>query len=206
MITLVVSKLRGLLKFRIGEMMLGGLLKKARRQVLAKQPDEIRLSSQPGYRWKKPVAMSKLTGPLAARGFIDLGPYSLGVMPEVTVHLLMNPAVSVYACVYEHAKEGIWLDLTSRYEDGSRATFTTLRSTCMDQRPQNTVVCAPSASSEALYGQMLRERPQRTLLRLEAVTVIKLFEAAYAEQMRWRESEGVSAGEVGNLATTSTRA
>jgi len=195
MITLVVTKLRGLLKFRIVEMMLSGLLKKGRGQVLAKRPGEIRLSSQPGYRWKKPVAISKLIGPLAARGFTDLGPYRIELMPEVTVRLLVNPTVSVYACVYEHAKAGMWLDLTSRYEDGSRTTFTTLRSNGLDQRPQNMVVCAPSASSEALYGRMLRERPQRTLLRLDPGTVIRLAEAAYAEQAPWRAIEGVSACE-----------
>ena len=123
------------------------------------------------------MAVSKLADPLVSRGFTDLGPYRIDVMPEVTVRFLINSAVSVYACVYEHAQAGIWLDLVSRYEDGSRATFTTLRSNGLDQRPQDTLVRAVSASAEALYGRMLRERPQRALLRLDAPTAIRLFES-----------------------------
>ena len=184
-------------------MMLGGFLKEVRRQALAKQPDQIRLFPQPGYQWKKPVAVSKLANPLAARGFTDLGPYRIDVMPDVTLRFLVNPAVSIYACVYEHARTGIWLDLVSRYADGSGATFTTLGGSGMNQRPHDTIVRAPSASSEALYGRMLRERPQRTLLRLDAATVIRLFEGAYAEQRLWRKTEGISACAVDNVPATS---
>jgi hypothetical protein len=199
---LLMSNLRRVLKFRIVQTMRGGFRNEIGQQARARQPHQIRLFPQPGYQWKKPVAVSKLAGPLAARGFTDLGPYRIDVMPEVTVRFLVNPTVSVYACVHEHAKAGIWLDLVSRYEDGSRATFTTLRSNGIDQRPQDTIVRAPSATSETLYGRMLRERPQRTLLRLDAVTAIRLFEAAYAEQMLWRQTEGISACEVSNVAAT----
>ena len=72
-------------------------------------------------------------------------------------------------------------------EDGSRATFTTLRSNGLDQRPQDTLVRAVSASAEALYGRMLRERPQRTLLRLDAATAIRLFQSRFGALQR---SEG----------------
>jgi hypothetical protein len=188
--SLPVSNLRRVLRFRLVQTVLGGFRKEIGRRARAEQPDQIRVFPQPGYQWKKPVAVSKLAGPLVARGFTDLGPYRIGAMPEVTVQFLVNPTVSVYACVYEHATAGIWLDLVSRYEDGSRVTFTTVRSNGSDQRPQDTVVRAPSASSETLYGRMLRERPQRTLLPLDAVTVLRLFDAASAEQGLWRKTEG----------------
>src|SRR5262250_641284 len=76
-----------------------------------------KLSQQPGHQWKDAAAVSRLVVPLLKRGFTDLGPYSVDVMPHVTLRFLVNPAVSIYACVYEHAKAGIWLDLVSRYDD-----------------------------------------------------------------------------------------
>jgi hypothetical protein len=197
-----MSNVRRVLEFRVVQTMRGGSRTELGRPAHSKQPDHIRLFPQPGYPWKKPVAVSKLAGPLASRGFTDLGPYRIDVMPELTVRVLVNSTVSVYACVYEHATAGIWLDLVSRYEDGSRATFTTLRSNGINQRPQDTIVRAPSASSEALYGRMLTERPQRALLRLDPATVIRLFESAYAEQRLWRQTKSISAREASNVAAT----
>ena len=113
------------------------------------------------------------TVPLLKRGFTDLGPYSVDVMPYVMLRFLANPAVSIYACVYEHAKAGVWLDLVSRYDDGSGATFTTMRPTGLDPNPRETVVHARGSSSDMLYGRMLVERPQRPLMRLDAAEVIR---------------------------------
>jgi len=197
---LVISNFRRLLKLRIVQIAFGGFLKDVGAQALAKQPDTIRLSSQPGHQWTNVAAVNKLAEPLLARGFTDLGPYSIDVMPQVALRFLVSPAVSVYACIYEHAKAGVWLDLVSRYTDGTGATFTTVRSTGMDERPQDKIVRAPNASADMLFGRMLVERPQRPLVPLDAAEVIRLFEAVYAEQMLWRKTRGISAREVGNVA------
>src|SRR5678809_240919 len=95
---LLMSNLRWVLKFRIVQTMRGGFRNEIGRQARARQPHQIRLFPQPGYQWKKPVAVSKLAGPLVSRGFTDLGPYRIDVMPEVSVRLLVNSTVSVYAC------------------------------------------------------------------------------------------------------------
>lgn len=197
---LLVSNFRRLLKLRIVQIAFGSFLKDIGAQALAKQPDAIRLSPQSGHQWTNPVAVSKVAEPLLARGFTDLGSYSVDVMPQVTLRFLLNATVSVYACIYEHAKAGIWVDLVSRYTDGTGATFTTARSTGMDERPQDKIVHAPNASADMLFGRMLVERPQRPLVRLDAAEVIRLFEAVYAEQILWRKTRGVSAREVGNVA------
>jgi hypothetical protein len=57
-------------------------------------------------------------------------------------------------------------------------------------------VAAVNTLADGLYGRMLAERPQRTPARLDATAVITLVEAAYAEQMRWRKTRGISAPEV----------
>ena len=181
-------------------------LKDVGQKALANQPDQIKLSQQPGHHWKDAAAVGRLVEPLLKRGFTDLGPHSVDVMPHVTLRFLVNPAVSIYACVYEHAKVGTWLDLVSRYADGSGATFTTVRPTGLDPNPRETVVHAPGSPSDTLFGRMLVERPQRPLVRLDAAEVIRLFEAVYAEQILWRKTRGVSAREVGNVAAAPPRA
>jgi len=203
---LIVGNLRRLLKLGFVQLLFRGFLKDVGRKALANQPDQIKLSQQPGHQWKDAAAVSRLVVPLLKRGFTDLGPYSVDVMPHVTLRFLVNPAVSIYACVYEHAKAGIWLDLVSRYDDGSGATFTTVRPTGLDPNPRETVVHAPGASSDTLYGRMLVERPQRPLVRLDAGEVIRLFEAVYTEQTLWRKTRGVSAREVGKVAAAPPRA
>lgn len=203
---LIVGSLRRLLKLDFVQLLFRGFLKDVGRKALANQPDQIKLSQQPGHQWKNSAAVNRLLAPLLKRGFTDLGPYSVDVMPHVTLRLLVNPAVSIYACVYEHAKAGIWLDLVSRYEDGSGVTFTTVSPTGLDPNPRETVVHAPGASSDMLYGRMLVERPQRPLIRLDAAEVIRLFEAVYAEQILWRKTRGVSVREVDKVAAAPPRA
>jgi len=203
---LIVGSFRQLLKLGFVQFTFRGFLKDVGRQALANQPDQIRLSQQPGHQWKDAAGVNRLVEPLLRRGFTDVGPYSVDVMPHVTLRFLVNPSVSIYACVYEHAKAGTWLDLVSRYTDGSGATFTTMRPTGLDPNPRETVVNAPGSSSDMLYGRMLVERPQRPLVRLDAAEVIRLFEAVYAEQILWRKTRGVSAREVGNVAAAPPRA
>jgi len=203
---LIVGSLRWLLKLGFVQVVFRGFLKDVGQKALANQPDQIKLSQQPGHHWKDAAAVNRLAEPLLKRGFTDLGPYSVDVMPYVMLRFLANPAVSIYACVYEHAKAGIWLDLVSRYDDGSGATFTTVRPTGLDPNPRELVVHAPGSSSDMLYGRMLVERPQRPLIRLDAAEVIRLFEAVYAEQILWRKTRGVSAREVGNVAAAPPRA
>jgi hypothetical protein len=203
---LVVSNFRRLLKIPIVRRAFRGFLEDVGQRALAAQPDAIRLAPRPGHQWKDPAAVGRLADPLIARGFTDLGAHAIDVMPQVMLRFLVNSAVSVYACVYEHQKAGIWLDLVSRYDDGSGATFTTLAPTGMDTRPEDTIVRAPGAASDALYGRMLVQRPQRAPIPLDAARVITLFEAAYAEQTRWRKARGISAREVGHVATAPPRA
>jgi len=203
---LIVRSFRRLLNLGFVQFVFRGFLKDVGQKALANQPDQIKLSQQAGHQWKDAAAVNRLVEPLLKRGFTDLGAYSVDVMPHVMLRFLVNPAVSVYACIYEHAKAGIWVDLVSRYDDGSGATFTTMRPTGLDPNPRETIVNAPGSSSDMLYGRMLVERPQRPLLRLDAAEVIRLFEAVYAEQILWRKTRGVSVREVGNVAAAPPRA
>lgn len=180
-------------------------LKSIGQEAVDQQPDSIHLSRLTGPRWQNPEAVEKLEGPLRARQFSEIGDFAIGEMPQVTVRFLMNTADSVYACIYEHPKVGNWLELVSRYHDGTGATFSTTRERAMEHQPQDMVVHAPELSPDALYDRMLKERPKRPLVSLNASGLLQLFENAYREQIAWRRQRGVSATEVAKVIATRAR-
>jgi hypothetical protein len=132
-------------------------------------------------------------GPLLARSFSEVADFSIAEIPELKVRLLMKPAKSIYACICEHPKRGTWLDLVSHYQDGSIATFSTARDPGMEHRPGDLTVYAPELSTDMLYTRMLKERPERTLVGVDAASVTKRFQETCGRQLEWRTRERDSA-------------
>jgi hypothetical protein len=158
------------------------------------QPESIRLRRRT-FDWQNAAAVQNLTGPLLARSFFEVGDYSVSEIPELKVRFLVKPTKSIYACIYEYRKRGAWLDLVSRYQDGSTAIFSTSCGTGTEHRPQDMVVYAPEDSADMLYTRMLKERPERTLVGVDAGNVAKLFQDTYREQVEWRKNKETSATE-----------
>ena len=132
-----------------------------------------------------------------------MGDYSIQEVPGVLVRFLMDKEKSVFACLYEHPKAGTWMELLSRYQDGTGATFTMMRERGIEHRPQNTVVHAPGAAPGELLDRMLRERPSRPLVELSAEKIVQLFEDAWREQIAWQKNRGgPSAKEVARVIVT----
>jgi len=180
-------------------------LKAVGREAVEKQPDSIHLSRRSSYVWQNPSEMQDLARPLLARGFSDIGDFAIAEMPDIALRFLMNSADSVYACIYEHPKLGRWLDLVSRYSDGSTCTFTNTRARGLEHRPQDKVVHAFGSSADELCTRIMRERPKRNFASVDAEGVVRLFEAAYREQIEWRKKKGISATEVASVLAARTR-
>jgi hypothetical protein len=93
--------------------------------------------------------------------------------------------------VYEHPQAGVWMDLVSRYQDGTSVTYSnTAQGSGMDQRPGHSITREQGASPEAMFERLLRERPQRPLAPHTAESFQAVFEKAYADEMDWRNSRG----------------
>jgi len=165
-------------------------------RAVAKQPDCIRLTPEPGHAWSNNAAMAALAAPLASLGFSDVGIYGIEAMAGLFLRLLVQPDQRVAACIYEHPKVGTWIDFFSHYKDGTSVTYTTARPTGLDQRPGAKTVHASGMDSEALYQQMLRERPAGEMEEMTPENVVGRFEDAYARATAWRKNKGVSAEEV----------
>ena len=170
-------------------------LKGVSQGALDNQPDSIHLRRR-SFEWQNQAALHRLTGPLLARSFSEVGDFSVAEMPELKVRLLLKRANSTYACVCEHPHLGTWLDLVACYQDGSIATFSTARDSGVEQRPEDLTVYAPDLSADMLYTRMLQERPQQSLVNVDAKNVVRLFQDAYQQQTGWRKKHDAAGPDV----------
>jgi len=203
LLLLALPVLLRFLKILVARCVVGEGLKAIGKDALAKQAESIHLSRLTSAPWQDPAAVERLAAPLLGRGFSATGDYSIAEMPGVLVRFLMNTEQFAYACLYEHPKAGIWIELATRYQDGTGATFTMMRNRGIEHRPQNTVVHMPGAAPDELLDRMLRERPAKPPVPLSAEVVVSLFESAYREQLAWQKNKGgLSAKEVARVIVT----
>ncbi len=171
--------------------------------ALAKQPDRIHLHQRLDHRWTDPAAVEALAQPLLARGFADAGTFTIAEMP-VALRLFAKADEGTNATIYEHPKAGVWLDMYTRYPDGTGFTIATTRDRGLEQRPGRPIVHAPGLGAAEVHEAFLRERPKGAVLHLTADALPKFYEEAYAEQLAWRKQKGISVQEVANVAKTRT--
>ena len=171
------------------------------RQAVDQQPDHIHLTRRGPQVWANAGRAEALANPLLATGFEDAGTYAIDEMPNIYVRLLVDANHSITAAIYEHPRAGQWLELTSRYVDGTSASFNTLKATGLQHRPGHQSVNAPGLEPAALLERSLSERPQKALVKVNSGEVVSRFEDGYAQGIAWRKRRGVSAAEVVQVAS-----
>jgi hypothetical protein len=166
---------------------------------LGRLPDQIHLTRRTDQQWANAAAANALAQPLLDAGFEDSGTFAIEELPGVLCRLMVHPADAIGASVYEHPKTGVWLELVTRYHDGTTASFSTRRPSGMDPRPGHLSTHAPGAGALALLERVRSERPLKTLTPISAATYPRTFEAGYAEGIAWRKRRGVSAREIAEV-------
>jgi hypothetical protein len=169
------------------------------RDAQARQPDTIHLSPQSAATWKDPAGVERMRAPLVAKGFQDVGTFTVAEIPGIQLQLLMLVSDSVYASICDHPKVGVWLDLFSSFQDGTSITFSTNRNRGVEQPPGKTKVYAPGVAPDALLQRLLAERRKKPLMTFDAQGLVKRFEDSYAEEIAWRKKRGPSAKEVAKV-------
>jgi hypothetical protein len=177
-----------------------GVAKDIGDQALARLPGRIRLVRSNDPAWNDPAAAGALANPILGAGFEDGGTFTIEEMPGVLCRLLVDSRESIAAVVYEHPKVGVWLEMVSRFTDGTTLSYSTLKPTGMNARPGHSANHAPGKGSLELLERMRSERPLKPLQPLSVATYPRTFEAGYAESMAWRRKKGVSAAEVAQVA------
>src|SRR5262249_49242220 len=165
-------------------------------EALAKQPDQIHLERSGPQTWTTPAKPRAIAGALTARGFLDVGVFAVPEMPGLLVQLLANSRDGFYAAIYEHPVAGVWLDLFSRFEDGTSVTFSTARPTALKPRPGHPTLNLPGLEPNAVLEKALVQRPPRRIQPVSVSQAVGLFERSYAESIAYRRQTGISTGEV----------
>ena len=171
------------------------------RRAVDKQPDHIHLTKRGPQAWAQPDAAGALALPLLENGFSDLGSYTVDELTDVLVRLMTDERNGMLGIVYEHSRAPHWVELVTRYVDGTVATFTTLRPTGLSPLPGYSTVYAPALDACALLHRALQERPKGAVTSITPANAVKIFENGYAEQIALRKRRGVSAQEVVRVAT-----
>jgi hypothetical protein len=193
----VVAVLRPVLKIVIA--LVAG--KQIGASALAKQPDRITLQRASATAWKNGDAPRQVASTLKERGFEDVGVYSVPELPGILVQLLAHSGEGVYAAVYEHPQAGSWLDLVSKFQDGTSLTYSTSPPTALKPRPGHPSVNMRGAKPDAVLDKMLAMRPRKPNAGASVGMAVSVFETAYAEGIAYRKQVGISTQEVVGTAT-----
>jgi hypothetical protein len=165
------------------------------------QPDWINLKRVSFPQWTDANGVQAMVRPLLADGFVSAGIYTPDKMPGVMIDMLVKPTDFLAAHVYDHPKAGSWIEIVTRYEDGSSATITTLAATGLALPPFVSTIRADKAPADQLAQRLVRERKPGEMKAVTAETVIREFEENYAKYMLWRKNTQVTAEELTKIVT-----
>lgn len=181
---------------QVGRVVLGAIGENA----LAKVPERIQLSHVNVAQWQDAAAIQKQTSSLVRVGFNDLGTYSVDTMPGVLVRILFQPQSYVAAHITEHPNAGNWIELVTRYADGSSDFLTTVPDQGITPPPfVRTVRAEKSTPTDNLYQQHLRQRKSEGIKPVNQNDVRHEFEDAYMRYMMWKNNKGLKPEEVAKV-------
>jgi len=173
----------------------GETLKDIGKKAVDAQPDRITLSRIASPAWKD-ASIGQMISSLRTGGFKDAGAYSVDKMPGAVVAILVKPEDCVAAHVYEHSKAGSWIELVTRYQDGTSTSLTTLPSTGQSQPAWLTTTRAAKAPAGDLVRQFICDRRSGDMKPVSVEQAPREFEQGYAKYMLWRKATPMTADEV----------
>ncbi len=156
-------------------------------------PPRIHLDEVDAIDWEDEEGIEELLEPLPGLGFEDAGLYEFREMSGIRLQAWVNPEQAAFAVVYEHPVAGVWMDFVSRYDDGTRITFTnTAHGGSLDHQPGHSIERRAGLDPRSLYREFLEARPPRPAMPVRADEFVAVFEKAYADEMDWRNGRGGS--------------
>ncbi len=174
------AKLRGFVKT------LEGLSK-----TMAGAPSRITLIPLAAPSWANPSATLPLVDSLRSLGFEKVGNFQVQEIVGMEMEVWMNFAKSVTSVIYERPNVGIWLDLWTHFQDGTRMTFANPPvGNRIEFAPGHDCRLFPGMDARELFEKFLAERPDKPAKPVSAETFVSVFEKTYAEEHCWRNSRG----------------
>jgi hypothetical protein len=163
-------------------------------------PNEIHLQPATMVLWKDEDKWREAYNALEAHGFRHAGNYRV-VEIGVDVQFLINDRERALACIYNHPVAGVFMDIVTRYEDGTCVTFANRGASGLDQHPQLQNRFLGDVPPKMLIGQALSERPQKPMREVRDQDLVPDFCLVWKEYKQWRNKRGTTAEEVERIYT-----
>src|SRR5512143_2341819 len=158
-------------------------------------PNEIHLEPATMIMWKDEEKWREAYNALEHRGFRHAGNYRV-VEIGVDVQFLIHDRECVLACIYNHPVAGVFMDLVTRYQDGSCVTFANRAASGLDQHPRLQNRFLGDISPAQLSERALTERPQQPLREIRDKDLPNDFCRVWKEYKEWRNKRGTPAEEI----------
>ena len=186
-----------LLMRRTGRLALAEVGKRA----LTKLPEYVSLSRVESPDWTNAELVRQQAEPLLGCGFQDAGVYSVDKMPGVLIRMMCQPQSGVVAHIYDHPRSGSWIEMVTRYDDGSTHAVSTLAPNGM-KHPEwyRKIQADKSIPTNKIYERFLPQRQQQGIRLVATSEVAREFEEAYHKLALWRQDTGISPQEVARVA------
>lgn len=171
------------------------------KRALMKLPDAVRLTRLEKPAWANADEVRRQLDPLLRCGFQDAGVYSIDRMPGVLLQILCEPQAGVVAYIYDHPRPECWVEMMTRYRDGSTATVTTLPPTGM-RHPEwfRKIQADKTMSTNRIYEKFLPIRQQHGIVPVMPEDAAMDFEETYRKLALWRRENGITRQEVAHVA------
>jgi len=155
---------------------------------IALLPDRVHLSRCAPSVFTYPDPMRDARDGLGAEGFADAGVFSVEELPGTCVRLMAHAKQGFAATIYDQAGAGVWVEVSSRYEDGRRWIHTTLEGRGLESRPGNTLVSLPGSSLAELLARARGDRPTGGLSPVSPRHLVSQWEQDYADWIEVRKA------------------
>jgi hypothetical protein len=158
-------------------------------------PNEIHLEPATMIMWKDEDKWREAYNALESRGFRHAGNYRV---PEigVDVQFLLSDQDRAMSCIYNHPAAGVFMDIVTRYDDGTSVTFANRAASGLDQHPQLQNRFLGEIPPAELIERALHERPQQPMRVIREEDIVPDFCRVWKEYKEWRNKRGTTAEEV----------
>ncbi len=158
-------------------------------------PNEIHLQPVTMVLWKDDDKWREAYNALETYGFRHVGNYRV-VEIGVDVQFLINDHDRALACIYNHPVAGVFMDIVTRYEDGTSVTYANRGASGLDQHPQLQNRFLGDVPPKDLIEKALSERPQNGMIGIRDQDLVPDFCRVWKEYKEWRNKRGTTAEEV----------
>jgi hypothetical protein len=176
-------------------------LAEAGKRALTKLPEYVILSLVESPEWTNQEFVRQQAEPLLGCGFQDAGVYKVDKMPGVVIRMMCQPETGVSAHIYDHPRSGSWIEMVTRYDDGSTHSVSTLPPNGM-KHPKwfRKIQADKMIPTSKIYERFLPQRQQHGIKMVATNDVVREFEEVYHRLALWRQETGISPEEVAQVA------